>query len=70
MLLVPPSTGLYFSLYGVIYNPGTSINITDIGEQPSDRSDVDLHLFVSLLMSILSVVEVVIILMEEVLVAG
>ncbi len=39
MLLVPPSTGLYFSLNGVIYNPGSSINITDIEEQPSDRSD-------------------------------
>ncbi len=39
VLLVPPSTGLYFSLNGVIYNPGTSINITDIGEQPGDRSD-------------------------------
>ncbi len=39
MLLVPPSTGLYFSLDGVIYNPGSSINITDIGEQPPDRSD-------------------------------
>ncbi len=39
VLLVPPSTGLYFSLSGVIYNPGTSINITNIGEQPSDRSD-------------------------------
>ncbi len=39
MLLVPPSTGLYFSLDGVIYNPGSSINITDIGEQPGDRSD-------------------------------
>ncbi len=39
MLLVPPSTGLYFSLDGVIYNPGSSINITDIGEQPGERSD-------------------------------
>ncbi len=39
MLLVPTSTGLYFSLDGVIYNPGSSINITDIGEQPGDRSD-------------------------------
>ncbi len=39
MLLVPPSTGLYFSLDGVIYNPGSSINIADIGEQSSDRSD-------------------------------
>ncbi len=39
MLLVPPSTGLYFSLNGVIYNPGSSINITDIGEQPPDRLD-------------------------------
>ncbi len=39
MLLVPPSTGLYFSLNGVIYNPGSSINITDIGEQPGERSD-------------------------------
>ncbi len=34
-----PSTGLYFSLDGVIYNPGSSINITDIGEQSGDRSD-------------------------------
>ncbi len=39
VLLVPPSTGLYFSLNGVIYSPGTSINIADIGQQPSDRSD-------------------------------
>ncbi len=39
MLLVPPSTGLYFSLDGVIYNPGSSINITDIGEQPGELSD-------------------------------
>ncbi len=39
MLLVPPSTGLYFSLNGVIYNPGSSINIADIGGQPGDRSD-------------------------------
>ncbi len=39
MLLVPRSTGLYFSLNGVIYNPGSSINITDIGEQPLDHSD-------------------------------
>ncbi len=39
MLLVPPSTGLYFSLDGLIYNPGSSINIADIGEQPGDRSD-------------------------------
>ncbi len=38
MLLVPPSTGLYFSLNGVIYNPGSSINIADIGEQPEDRN--------------------------------
>ncbi len=38
MLLVPPSTGLYFSLDGVVYNPGSSINITDIGEQPGDRN--------------------------------
>ncbi len=38
MLLVPPSTGLYFSLDGVIYNPGSSINIADIGEQPGDRN--------------------------------
>ncbi len=38
VLLVPPSTGLYFSLDGVIYNPGSSINITDIGEQPGDRN--------------------------------
>ncbi len=39
MLLVSPSTGLYFSLNGVNYNPGSSINIADIGEQPGDRSD-------------------------------
>ncbi len=39
VLLVPPSTGLYFSLDGVIYNPGSSINVADIGEQPGDRSD-------------------------------
>ncbi len=38
VLLVPPSTGLYFSLDGVIYNPGSSINIAGIGEQPGDRS--------------------------------
>ncbi len=39
MLLVPPSTGLYFSLNGIIYNPGSSISIANIGEQPGDRSD-------------------------------
>ncbi len=41
MLLGPPSTGLYFSLGGlggVLYNPGSSINVADIGEQPGDRS--------------------------------
>ncbi len=38
VLLVPPSTGLYFSLNGVIYNPGSSINFADIGEQPGDRN--------------------------------
>ncbi len=34
-----PTSGLYFSLNGVIYNPGSSIDLADIGEQPSDRSD-------------------------------
>ncbi len=36
--VVPPTSGLYFSLDDVIYNPGSSINIADIGEQPGDRN--------------------------------
>ncbi len=34
-----PTSGLYFSLNSVIYNPGSSIDLADIGAQPSDRSD-------------------------------
>ena len=34
-----PSIGLYFQLGNQIYLPGQTINRSDIGEQPSNRSD-------------------------------
>ena len=39
-----PSSGLYFMLGTTIYLPGDSVFITDIGDQPSDRSDPGLTL--------------------------
>ena len=41
ILLVPPTTGLYFTVNNEVYLPGQSVNISDIGEQPrNNRSDV------------------------------
>ena len=37
--LDPPSIGLYFMLNGIIYLPGDSILISDIGPQPFNRRD-------------------------------
>ena len=39
LILAPPSTGLYFMLGNIIYLPGDSLLITDIGEHPDLRSD-------------------------------
>ena len=37
--IAPPSTGLYFILNGITYQPGDSVLIPYIGPQPADRSD-------------------------------
>ena len=36
---MPPATGLYFRMGNHIYLPGQTVIISDIGEQPGDRSD-------------------------------
>ena len=37
LLLAPPRTGLYFLLSNIIYLPGDSVFISDIGPQPADN---------------------------------
>ena len=37
--LAPPDSGLYFMVENRVYIPGNSVNISDIGAQPTDSSD-------------------------------